>query len=44
MRGRFAKWLKTVHQAEKISDLFQGDQLDGVMSFLRQKMEKLQIK
>ncbi len=41
---RFMKWIKEETKAESVAELFQGPQLDGVMSKLREKMAALGVK
>jgi ERF superfamily len=43
-KARFAKWIKSEFQADKVGALFQGGQLDAVMARLREKMRELGIK
>lgn len=42
--ARFTKWMKAEKHTEVIAELFQGEQYDSVMAFLRTKMAKLGIK
>jgi len=42
--GRFRKWIKLEMKAEKLSDLFQGEQLDAVMEALSKGKTKLGVK
>ena len=43
-RGRFARWLKAEHHTENIGELFQGDQLQAVLTKLREKLVGLGAK
>lgn len=42
--ARFTKWMKAEKHTEVIAELFQGEQYDSVMAFLRTKMQKLGIR
>jgi len=42
-RASFAKWIKVEFQADRITDIFQGEQYDAVASKLKEKMEALGI-
>lgn len=43
-RARFEKWLKAEHGADRLGDLFQGDQCNSVMSKLTEKLARLSAK